>query len=139
MKLMSHVQIIRMYESISKLYGRGGYEYNRTGGSSGTLEVSKEFISFLKQKSTFPRASTAVKILKNSNDVKWDCYYIGVTSPTVKKISYCNIKQGGSFWMPETLMSGIPFFQEFLASKCKAALILYKINGSGIGPTSRKA
>ena len=131
-KFLSHVHIRDLYASLTRLCGRKGYEYKRTGGSSGRIEVTKDLLRFINDKGTFPRASTSIKMVKNIKCLKWDCYYIGIESDTVRRTSYCNIKKGGSFRMPPELMSQYVFLQEFLSTKCKAALILYELNASDL-------
>ena len=131
-ELLSHVHIRKLYETLTRLCGKKGYEYKRTGGSSGRIEVTKELLKFINDKGTFPRAATSIKMLKNIKSLKWDCYYIGIESDLVKKVSYCNIKKGGSFRMPPELMSQYVFLQEFLSTKCKAALLLYELNASDL-------
>lgn len=129
-KMLSSNQMEKLYETIQNLCGKNGFEYKRTGGSSCTLEVSKDFLSFTTNKGTFPRSSSSIKFVKNKSALKWDCYYIGVHPQTVKKISYSNIKKGGSFRMPVEMMSSCFFLQEFLSTKCKAALILHELNAT---------
>ena len=127
-KMLSNVDVQKIYSRVQSLCGKKGYEYKRTGGSSGRIEVTKDLLNFLNDKGTFPRSCASVKLIRSNKKLKWDCFYIGVEQSKVKKVSYCNIKKGGSFRMPPELMSRHLFLQEFLATKSRAALILYEVN-----------
>ena len=130
LEYLSPANIQELYQNVKKLCGKHGFEYKRTGGRSGRVQVTKEFLQFMNNRGTFPRSASSVKVVQNCNQMQWDCYYIGVDDAKVKKVSYCNIKSGGSFRMPAEMMSKYGFLQEFLAAKSKAALLLYEINGS---------
>ena len=128
---MSNANVQALYEALSKVMGKNGYEHRRIGGSSGRLQPTPNFFKFIQHNSmsNFPRFRKSMKFIKAKGDVKWECYYMGVNDFEVKKTFCCNIQKGGAFSMPPDLMTKFPFLQDFLATKAKAALILYQVNG----------
>ena len=125
-----------MYDHVKELMGKNGYEHQRVGGSSGKIEVSQDFRKFISpssRKNNYPRFVSSLKFLPSKDNLKWEVYYIGVKDLEPKKSYCCNIVKGGAFIMPIRTMEIFPFLQEFLATKAKAALLLYEINGATKG------
>ena len=128
---MGNAKINALYSALSKVMGKKGYEHRRIGGSSGLVQPSPEFFRFVQNQSmtNFPRFGKSIKFIKANGNLKWECYYLGVSDHEVKKTFCCNIQKGGQFSMPSELFTQFPFLQDFLATKAKAALILYQLNG----------
>lgn len=130
---MPNAQVIKLYNVLKKMMGKGGYEHRRIGGSSGKVEYSSDFFNFVqvsKNNTNYPRFHKSMKFLNLPGNLKIDTYYIGTKEHEVKKTFSCNIKKGGQFMMPPSVMEDFPFLQDFLATKAKSALILYQINGA---------
>ena len=130
---LSKSDINKLYKNLKALMGKNGYEHRRVGGSSGKLELSKDFYNFVnvtRHGANFPRFMKSIKFIRDKSELKWDAYYIGTKDLEAKKTFCCNIKKGGAFTMPSITMDKFPFLQDFLATKAKSAMILYELNGA---------
>lgn len=120
-------KIEKLYSETLKECSHGGFESQRSGGSSGRISVpDPNFFRFINSPGNLPRKGKGVKFERDGN--KWVCHYIQKDSGIAKKYPYTCPQVGGAFSLPPHMLHSHPFLVRFAELKMESALILQVLN-----------